>query len=372
MSTVTALPLPSERAGESAGKAGTAAKSRLDGVEAARGVAALLVVFYHSALHVEGNVGGTILWHLTHFGHAGVDFFFVLSGFIITFVHRKDIGSPGRLGHYLQRRFTRVLPFYWIVLAYYLADIWLLHPARAPGLWELCSNLLLLPQHADQIVGGAWTLVFELMFYTLFAFMIVSRRLGSALLVLWAGLICTGFFFHPLHGSVALIATASSPYCFEFLLGMGAAHILASHRVPRTRLLLILGVTGFALAGVCEVRGLLYGYGQMARFIYGGCSMIIIMALVERERSGLLRVPKPLAVLGRASYSVYLVHLIGVGIAFHFISRVFPLTPAWALPLWLVLCACGVTAGILASIWIEHPVIRRSRRWIGDRLAWAR
>lgn len=372
MSTVTAVPLSSEHVGKSAQKAGTAAKARLDGVEAARGVAALLVVFYHGALHVEGDVGGSILWHLPHFGHAGVDFFFVLSGFIITFVHRKDIGAPGRLGHYLQRRFTRVLPFYWIVLAYYLADIWLFHPARVPGVWELFSNLLLLPQHADQIVGGAWTLVFELMFYTLFAFMIASRRLGSALLVLWIGLIGAGFFVHPLHHSVALIATASSPYCFEFLLGMGAAQLLAHHRVPRTGLVLILGVVGFVLAGVCEVRGLLYGYGLLARILYGGCSALTIMALVERERSSFLRVPKPLAVLGRASYSVYLVHLVAIGIAFHFISKIFPLTPQWALSLWLVLCACGVAAGILASVWIEQPVIRLSRRWIGGRLSWVR
>ena len=42
-------------------------KARLGGVEAARGVAALLVVFYHTALHVEGDVGGTVLWGLPHF-----------------------------------------------------------------------------------------------------------------------------------------------------------------------------------------------------------------------------------------------------------------------------------------------------------------
>src|SRR3984885_1419086 len=86
-------------------------RARLEGVEAGRGVAALLVVLYHAALHVEGDVpGSAVLWGLPHFGHAGVDFFFVLSGFIISFVHRKDVGRPDRLGHYLERRFTRVFP----------------------------------------------------------------------------------------------------------------------------------------------------------------------------------------------------------------------------------------------------------------------
>jgi exopolysaccharide production protein ExoZ len=79
-------------------------RARLEGVEAARGVAALLVVLYHAALHVEGDVpGSAVLWGLPHFGHAGVDFFFVLSGFIISFVHRRDLGRPDRLGHYLER-----------------------------------------------------------------------------------------------------------------------------------------------------------------------------------------------------------------------------------------------------------------------------
>ena len=43
-------------------------RARLSGVEAARGVAALLVVFDHTALHVEGDVGGSILWGVPHFG----------------------------------------------------------------------------------------------------------------------------------------------------------------------------------------------------------------------------------------------------------------------------------------------------------------
>ena len=56
-------------------QAAASPRVRLAGVEAGRGVAALLVVLYHTALHVEGDVGGSILWRLPHFGHAGVDFF---------------------------------------------------------------------------------------------------------------------------------------------------------------------------------------------------------------------------------------------------------------------------------------------------------
>jgi peptidoglycan/LPS O-acetylase OafA/YrhL len=334
---------------------------RLEGVEAGRGIAALLVVFYHGALHVEGDVpGSAVLWGLPHFGHAGVDFFFVLSGFIITFVHRTDLGRPERLGHYLERRFTRVLPFYWLVLAFSLLDIWLLHRDQFPGIGELISNVLLLPQAKDQIVGGAWTLVFELTFYVVFAIAICSRRVGAALLCVWVALVTAGFFLNPAPESAALVV-ATSPFCIEFFLGIGAAAILSRRTVPYSGLLLTIGLVGFALAGLCEVAGYLYGFGATARLTYGTCSFMVILALVERERSGRLKVPKFMAVLGRASYSVYLVHLIAIGITFKFLSMAFALTPSWALPIWTLLCSMGLAAGVLASIWLEQPLIRNVR-----------
>jgi peptidoglycan/LPS O-acetylase OafA/YrhL len=336
----------------------TARKARLEGVEAGRGIAALLVVFYHAALHVEGDVpGSAVLWGLPHFGHAGVDFFFVLSGFIISFVHRTDLGRPERLGHYLERRFTRVLPFYWLVLAFLLLDTWILHRAQFPGVSELISNVFLLPQAKDQIVGGAWTLVFELTFYLVFAIVICSRRIGAVVLCVWAALVAAGLFLN-LSSESAAIGVASSPFCIEFFLGIGAAIVLSRRTVPFSGLLLIIGLTGFALVGLCEVAGFLYGFGATARLAYGTCSFMVILAVVERERSGRLKVPRFMAVLGRASYSVYLVHLIAIGVTFKLLSMAFPPTPSWSLPVWALLCAIGLAAGIFASVWLEQPVMR--------------
>jgi exopolysaccharide production protein ExoZ len=339
----------------------TARKARLEGVEAGRGIAALLVVFYHAALHVEGDVpGSAVLWGLPHFGHAGVDFFFVLSGFIISFVHRTDLGKPDRLGHYLERRFTRVLPFYWLVLGFSLLDTWLLHRAQFPGMRELLSNFLLLPQAKDQIVGGAWTLVFELMFYLVFAIAICSRSIGAVVLCAWAALVGAGLFLNPSSLSPALVV-ATSPFCIEFFLGIGAAVFLSQRAVPFSGLLLTIGLMGFALAGLCEVAGFLYGFGAMARLAYGICSFMVILAVVERERSGRLKVPRFMAVLGRASYSVYLVHLIAIGITFKFLSMAVPLAPSWSFLVWVLLCSMGLTAGVLASVWLEQPLIRHVR-----------
>ena len=341
-----------------------APKARLEGVEAGRGIAALLVVLYHAALHVEGDVpGSSVLSGLPHFGHAGVDFFFVLSGFIISFVHRKDLGRPARLGHYLERRFTRVFPFYWLVLAFLLLDTWLLHRAQFPAAGEILSNVFLLPQTQEQIVGGAWTLVFEIMFYLVFAIAICSRWLGGLVLCAWVSLVAIGIAVStPFRG--AALNVAASPFCLEFFLGMCAAAILSRRTVPLSGLLLLAGLSGFATAGICEVTGLLSGFGTTARVAYGTCAFAVILSLVERERSGVLKIPRFLAVLGRASYSVYLVHLIGIGITFKFLSMAIRLTPSWSLLIWALLCAAGLAAGILASIWVEQPAIRLARKWL--------
>jgi exopolysaccharide production protein ExoZ len=348
--------------------ASAARKARLEGVEAGRGVAALLVVLYHAALHVEGDVpGSAVLWGLPHFGHAGVDFFFVLSGFIISFVHRADLGRPDRLLHYLERRFTRVFPFYWLVLGFSLLGIWLLHRAQFPGVREILPNLFLLPQSTEKIVGGSWTLVYEIMFYSIFAIAIFNRRIGAVVLCAWAALVATGFFLTPVSESAsAPLAVATSPFCLEFFLGIAAAAVLSRYTVPRSGLILAIGLAGFALVGLCEVSGRLNGFGASARLAYGACSFLVILALVEHERLGRLRVPRFMAVLGRASYSIYLVHLIAIGVTFKFLSMAIRLVPAWSLLTWALLCTMGVILGITASIWLEQPAIRFARnRLIG-------
>ena len=47
---------------------------------------------------------------------SGVDIFFVLSGFIIYFIHAKDIGRPQRIYNFAKKRLSRVYPAYWVVL----------------------------------------------------------------------------------------------------------------------------------------------------------------------------------------------------------------------------------------------------------------
>ena len=132
-------------------------------VEAARGIAACLVLFYHAARHIKGDTGHLPFGTISQFGHSGVDFFFVLSGFIIMFVHFDDIGKPHSIVRYAKRRITRIYPLYWMVLSFTIFMQAIAHPESMPSLSHVMQDLALLPTTAT-IVGVAWTLQHELYF----------------------------------------------------------------------------------------------------------------------------------------------------------------------------------------------------------------
>lgn len=88
--------------------------ARMDLIQVGRGIAAMMVVLFHlgGAMSAEKYFGDLTYIRLFRFGSAGVEFFFVLSGFIIMYAHQKDIGRPDALAYYARRRAVRIYPSY--------------------------------------------------------------------------------------------------------------------------------------------------------------------------------------------------------------------------------------------------------------------
>ena len=78
----------------------------LDGL---RGVAALLVVFYHIFEGLSFAAGGTLITTINH-GYLAVDFFFILSGFVIGYAYDDRLGKTMTLGNFFKRRLIRLHP----------------------------------------------------------------------------------------------------------------------------------------------------------------------------------------------------------------------------------------------------------------------
>jgi exopolysaccharide production protein ExoZ len=342
--------------------AGRRPSHRLVGIEAGRGIAATLVVLYHVARHLDKGPGAPALRSAFQFGHAGVDFFFVLSGFIILFVHYNDIGNPLRLPHYVARRFTRLMPTYWVALALTIA----LAAAGAhvfPGILDLLRSATLLPSDQEPIVGVAWTLQFEVLFYTLFAVMIVNRPAGFILLGTW-------FLASAAGTMIDLSATGLPPqfygaYALEFFFGMAAAFTLGNCTIPKPRLVLISGLVLFGTAALLENFRIIDGYLNYARLAYGIPAAVLVLGIAEADRQSILFVPSVLRRIGAASYSIYLFQFLFIGPVWRIIIATGLDHGLPVVVQFLILTFAAVAGGIIVSDRIEYPLMRRIRNHRG-------
>ncbi|WP_419729317.1 acyltransferase family protein [Lichenicola sp.] len=333
--------------------------SRLAGIESGRGIAALLVVAVHARSHLLQASGPFPGADLFRFGHVGVDFFFVLSGFIILHVHAGDIGRPARLGHYLQRRVTRVLPLYWVILALSLLVVLARHPW--PPWSVLVTSVLLLPLPGPLLVPVAWTLQHEMVFYALFAMLILDRRLGLALFGGWLLLIVLDVAgIRGLHGSG--LVDIHSMFDAEFFLGMLAATLLRRFPVRHSWSLLLTGVFLFLALGAAEDMQRVRGPADLTHLGFGLASMLIVIGIVGAERQDRLHLPVALQRLGAASYALYITHLLAIGVTWQLLlaTGLNRLLPAWSQ--FVLFLAAAVLLALAVSRVIEAPLIAGARR----------
>jgi peptidoglycan/LPS O-acetylase OafA/YrhL len=338
----------------------TPLQKKIKSVEVARFLAALLVVLHHATLIPSEArfLGYQPLGGYLYPGHMGVEFFFVLSGFIIMYAHRADLGQPARLGSYLWRRVSRIYVPYWIILAV-LIPAYLFTGMGTPDKQDpanILFSILLLPQEHQPVLGVAWTLTHEVLFYALFALFIISRRLMAPIILGWVAMILMEQYVWQMPFPGAFFF---SLYNILFMLGLGCALYLNRHSVPRPELLLGLGLAVVAGAWVLELGGHL-GW-DVQRYVYGVSSVLILLALVELERTDRIRVPSWMVALGAASYAIYLVHAVAQSILLNAIFRtgVAEGLPEWALVATLTVLPVG--AGLIFHYVAERPAIHLMR-----------
>lgn len=348
---------------------------RLGGLDSLRGVAAILVVVMHATHIARGDPAAPLAFGgFWQFGRAGVDFFFVLSGFVITYVHFRDVGRPAAFGAFWMKRALRIYPPYWIVTAI-LGAILVVSPtkemAERDPIHILCS-LLLLPEPASPILDVGWSLRHELVFYALFGVAVLNRRAGIAVLALWgmavlgnmAVQLATGApFFGAALGSVALRG-----FNVEFFFGIAAAILVRRGRVWRPGLCALAGAAAFLAVGMAESFGpAIMPEWPIRSLAYGLAAGLTVYGVATLDRAGRSRAPAIGLLFGRASYSIYLIH-VPVLMVLQFLIR--HVAQAAALPAELTVGAFALAAiavGTLFSEIVEQPLLRYGNRRFGPR-----
>ena len=340
--------------------------SRLNTLQAGRALAALAVV----ALHVN-----TCLAQPKYFGFpmlpifrggdcGGVQYFFVLSGFVMFLAHHADFAQPGATSSFLWKRVRRLYPPLWIALAFTIGISLLL-----PSLWAheglsplgLLTALGALPSEHEYFLAVEWTLRHEVLFYSLFAFALWKPKLGIPTLALWLAASLAGPFF-PLSFPWQFFC---SHYNVLFLMGVLSAYL---YRSPATSYARTAAAAG---AGVFLVAWTFIALGLTERTVwidwsYGLGAALTIYGFAKWEATAGLSVPQWLVFLGEASYSLYLAHFPTVSGA----AKVVSWLKLPALVAILATASAAVAAGILFHLWFEKPLLRRiPAQWQPNRAA---
>ncbi|MFC8373493.1 MULTISPECIES: acyltransferase family protein [unclassified Streptomyces] len=247
--TITApAPIPSGRPGDPDTSPRRPGGDRLRALDGLRLLAALMVCLYHFA-GKNGEVAASwdqspgqkfpTLSQVATYGSLGVQFFFLISGFVIC------MSSWGRgPGDFFRSRVARLYPAYWAAIVLITAAGCLLpvvaHPLR---LNEILVNLTMLqqPMGVPRVLGVCWTLWVEVRFYALFALLVVWRGVTYRKVVVFCCLWTLAGVFarvadHPLTDE--LVMRDHAPYF------VGGLALYLIHRFGGS--LLLWGIVGFS------------------------------------------------------------------------------------------------------------------------------
>jgi peptidoglycan/LPS O-acetylase OafA/YrhL len=362
-----------------------------------RGIAALFVFIFHYSYFNPGirldlsiPIIGKALQFPLAFGFAGVDLFFVLSGFLLALPFARATLSRCKhppLTQYYKRRLLRVFPAYYAQLAIILIfGSWFITWQPLNGISLLAHLFMFFNMGWDPvqpIVGIWWTLPVELSFYLILPFIASFMRPGRWIVFLLAAILLSmlyriwsvdHFLAAPV-GAVFLAASLLPGSLPEFLLGASAAMIVQKFDLQAIKRPTVWILDGIFLAGVILANvwfwSVMLPYGSI--FWSGHWSMVvapialglplsmIVISLYWGSRIGRLLFANPVVYfLGLISYSLYLWHFVVLQQAGVILGEAY--TGMQGLPKFLLTMSLVVLVSTISYFVFERPFFRLGAR----------
>ncbi|MGA7858036.1 MAG: acyltransferase [Terracidiphilus sp.] len=277
-----------------------------------RGLAVLAVVFYHC----HPLLIGTSLYYASLWGWAGVNLFFVLSGFLITSILLEARIKPHYFHNFYGRRALRIWPVYVLVLAIcYLNAPWFIGPTifeaikAAPWLAYIFFVQNLFHVALPPAIGPTWSLAIEEQYYFLWAPLVrFLRRPWMLATVLTLALIASPLlrlghhaWLTPTHTLIHLDGIA-----------LGSLLALGLYTLPLTRRTwLVIGLAALPIgivAAATIAAGTAFLDSALAAAFAGAVLASIASTGAHNPLNATLR-RGPLAFYGRISYGLYMIHI---------------------------------------------------------------
>lgn len=307
---------------------GTHSRHTIEFIQVLRGLAAVAVVILHAGWEHADHSKASSTVHVLSSGVAGVDLFFIISGFIMYCTIPRDGGGWSAAWQFAAKRFSRIWPPYaaWTLIfaamVLYVPTAQIFRPALLLG--DLVNSLLFLPTSRPffppaftlPVLDVGWTLYYEAYFYAVLALCLCLGRWKWAAFTGWLALALVAI---PLvrgaslinanvspANNAALINTLTNPIMWEFAAGVAIGWIYQRGiRFPRTSM----GVLASALAltylvvHCAMVKQTQHGLSAVGLPI---ALVVLALALTPMPARGTW---KPLLWLGKVSFSLYLAHI---------------------------------------------------------------
>ena len=292
-------------------------QSNLPSLSGLRWSAALLVFLYHvSVVQYFGGLSAVLVDIAFGAGDVGVSFFFVLSGFVLTWSTPTARAIP-----FYRRRFARIYPLHFVTALLALVLAFTLAPGTKPDLAQLIANLSLVQSWVPSVSfyqsvnPVSWSLSCEAFFYILFPLLFVLlRRIGwrgNAFVV--AGCVALDLLLPMLAHHLVLSRDLNFfLYYFpparlpEFLLGMALAQVVRAGRWRGPGVAVSLAVSAF---------GYFFSYCMPPEYRCVACTVIGITCLIAAVALADIKgEPSPwrsrrAVQLGELSFAFYMIHL---------------------------------------------------------------
>lgn len=351
-------------------------KTDLQWIQALRGIAALMVLFFHMAPHWELAPILAVFTGGMKWGFSGVDIFFTLSGFVVYLSAKKSIPLGG-FTQFMNKRLLRIYLGYWPVLVLIAVVTVYCYDADLPSTKKIIfSTLLLYPNILDNWLAPAWSLSLEIYFYVWIAVisLVAAKSPVKAIVMVITFLAGWGLFWLLRYTEMVFsgqqpLRTLFTGMGIEFLAGALVAeiydrkHWLLGHArwtMAAAMLMMIVGVRiGMTSPYFDRVEVM-----RVATFGLAGLGALLLFLSLENTK---LRPPIWLVAIGDASYSLYLLHtfLLDASGRIRFENGIAD-GPA-LLAFLLTLPICIILISLLWYRWVERPIMKAAQPLIQKR-----
>jgi len=268
-----------------------------------RAVAALLVVIHHARFKASIYSTNPLEWF--NVGGAGVDLFFIISGFIMCYtVDNKKIS----VRKFLIARVKRIIPLYWVLTSFALL-VFMFYPDKinsSGGVTNIAASYFLFPTTDSYLIKNGWTLSYEFLFYSLFAIgLLLTTKIRFLIpIILIVTLVSAGAFYET---NNPILNFMTDQFLLEFVFG-----IFLFYFFKKVTLNTVVGFTFITLATLGFYMANLNQLNYPRVIEYGLPALLLFIGMLSFEPFFQKNKSHPILMLfenmGNSSYSLYLLH----------------------------------------------------------------